>query len=246
VTPGTTRARGSLYWILARRGDPLEEPHLYDGNGVRPWAARDPRRLRTADIRITDPLDFLLSGEWQLVTAESRGPVTDVMTAGMAAECTAGWNVTRRGLDPGPVTGPQHRQLRALARKARRIFESGTPASLAAADRHAAARAAIHADTARQLAWDASITAATAALKNASVDTGWWATLTGRHEYAATALALAARDLADAGAGGWTIDAYQYLTGPWRAATGQAPHPADADLAAPGTHRRGGVPAKAS
>ena len=43
---------------------------------------------------------------------------------GGAAECPAGWTVTTRGGDPGPVAGPCFRAVRALARKAERIYRT--------------------------------------------------------------------------------------------------------------------------
>jgi hypothetical protein len=227
VRPGRTRPRGPSYWILARRGDPLEEPHLYDEDGVQPWATRDPRRLRVSFLRAGDPVDLLTSGEWQLVTVEPRGRITEVMAGDTAAECPAGWSVTSRRLDPGPVAGPQYRQIRALARKAGQVFGSSTPASLAAAGRHAEALAAIHAAPETALAWQACTAAATAALEHAGADTDWWSALPGHREYAGALIALAARDLAAPGTGGWTTEAYQLLTGPWRAAAGNGPHPAD-------------------
>lgn len=215
------------FYMLARRGGPVEEPYLYDDQGVPPWITRDPRRIPVLLLGAGDPVDLLTGSEWQLLTLQPRGQVTDLEDGGGAAECPAGWTVTRRGGDPGPVAGPCFRAVRALARKAERIFTGDAPRSAAAAGRHAAAVSAMYRTPETALAWEGCILAAAAALDQAGADTDWWSTLAGRREYAVTLFAVAARDLISPGAAAWSQPAYDYLTGPWRAATGQPPHPDD-------------------
>jgi hypothetical protein len=215
----------TAYWMLARRSDPVEPPFLYDRNGVPPWITGDPRQLRVHDVTDEDPVDLLNSRDWLLLTLEPNGKVTHLGTG--LVECHAGWTVKARSDDLGPLAGPGHAAVRALITTAGRIFASHRKATLEAAARYAAASSAMYATPGAKQAWEASITAAVAALDQAGADTAWWLAAAGRREYAVTLIAVTARDLVSDNGPGWSRDAYRLLTSPWLAATGLPAHPGD-------------------
>lgn len=133
--------------------------------------------------------------------------------------CAAGWHVTGwTSLDP--VLGPQAVQLRAMAGPLREIVE----------DPHGALAVTYDQAINRLYERDPSMWLGTAsraarnALTAAGVDGWWW-----EHADAACCignelLATAARDLIGT-APGWSWTGYATLTEPYRAATGDWPHP---------------------
>lgn len=208
-------------FMLAAPGDHPIGPWLHSDAGVPPVITLTARSLPVSLYTIKGPSSVLAGGVVDLLTLTPNGPVT--MTASGLAGCPAGWTVTSRTTDLGPVAGPQHAEIRAMITAGQRIFACATEEAEEAAEAYWVADARTCRTTDQISEWDAAMDAAALALVIAGADITWW----GRGaDLTAPLMALAARDLITDG-GPFIQAHYDLLTLPWVTATGQQAHPAD-------------------
>ena len=178
------------------------------------YITTDPRRLSPIEIFDADPAghetatDLVQNTTVALIRVE---PVGDVTADGHLFTADR-WIVT--GVEPSidPVLGPQAARIREVVALAERALTGDDDP-----------RSAIYCDAVNDRYDDnrRHQDAAEAALRAVGADGIYW---TGC-EYGWELLALAARDLI--GAPGWTQEAYDALTEPWRLAMGIPAHPDD-------------------
>lgn len=184
------------------------------------YVTADPRRLPVdvmTDGQCQTAMELVQSTDLALVRVEPIGEVTEPVadvTAPIEYRCftaTGGWTVTGIEASTDAVLGPQATRIREVVALAEDALRGD-----------ADPRAHVYAD-AVNTTWSPSIDEpAEAALKSIGADGMYWTAC----EYGGELLALAARDLIGT-VPGWTREAYDALTEPWRIAMALPAHPDD-------------------
>lgn len=217
----------TAYYMLTGAGSVTPGSTLAgtDDDGDARFITADPRKLHPYDQLDEREFPAVLTGH-VLLRLSPRGPVTPAAYQTEDGEtacderysgCPDGW--TAEAAEPlGGLLGPQAAQILAAITEAERVL-IGDPEGMTALAYNAAADAAYEAGNPV-----ADESAAAGALDRYGADGSWWEQC---HScaYGAEITALAARDLIGT-TPGWTREAYDRLTRPWRAAFGPV-HPDD-------------------